>query len=96
MNLYFAALAAQAILLTASAATPVLTELRPRGAMLGRPFTLTLMGRNLGEGARVTSTMPASFGESHACTCPRHMLKAKNRLEVFPIAFPLWLRRHGW
>jgi hypothetical protein len=52
-----AVLAAQ----TALAATPVITELRPRGAEIGRPFTLTLVGRNLGEGARVTSTLPAAF-----------------------------------
>jgi len=45
----------------ALAATPVITELRPRGAEIGRPFTLTLVGRNIGEGARVTSTLPASF-----------------------------------
>jgi len=42
-------------------ATPVITELRPRGVEIGRPFTLTAMGRNLGEGARVSTTMPASF-----------------------------------
>ncbi|HMC60408.1 MAG TPA: hypothetical protein VKJ01_14555, partial [Candidatus Solibacter sp.] len=52
-----AVLAAQMAL----AAAPVLTELKPRGAEIGRPFTLTLVGRNLGEGARVTSTLPASF-----------------------------------
>ena len=45
----------------AFAAAPVITELRPRGAELGRPFTLTAIGRNLGEGARISSTMPASF-----------------------------------
>jgi hypothetical protein len=43
------------------AAQPVITELQPRGAQKGRPFTLTLTGRNLGEGARIRSTMPASF-----------------------------------
>jgi len=43
------------------AATPVITELKPRGAELGRPFILTAMGRNLGEGARIVSTLPASF-----------------------------------
>jgi hypothetical protein len=42
-------------------AAPVITELRPRGAEIGRPFTLTAMGRNLGEGAKVSSTLPASF-----------------------------------
>ena len=43
------------------AAQPVITDLQPRGAQKGRPFTLTLIGRNLGEGAKITSTMPASF-----------------------------------
>jgi hypothetical protein len=45
----------------AFAAAPVITELRPRGAEIGRPFTLTAVGRNLGEGAKVTTTMPAAF-----------------------------------
>jgi hypothetical protein len=56
-RLAFALLVTQA----AFAAAPVITELRPRGAEIGRPFTLTAMGRNLGEGAKVTSTLPASF-----------------------------------
>jgi len=46
---------------TAFAASPVLTELRPRGAEAGRPFTLTFMGRNLGESAQVISSLPATF-----------------------------------
>ena len=45
----------------ALAAAPVITELKPRGAELGRAFVLTAIGRNLGEGARVISTLPASF-----------------------------------
>jgi hypothetical protein len=45
----------------AIAATPVLTELKPRGAEIGRPFTLTAVGRNLFEGTRVTTTLPGSF-----------------------------------
>ena len=45
----------------AIAATPVLTELKPRGAEIGRPFTLTAVGRNLSEGARVTTTLPGAF-----------------------------------
>jgi hypothetical protein len=49
--------AAQAAL----AANPALTELRPRGAEIGAPFTLTAIGRNLADGARVTTTLPASF-----------------------------------
>ncbi len=51
------ALAAQA----AMAAAPVITELRPRGAEIGRTFILTAIGRNIGEGARVISTLPATF-----------------------------------
>ena len=43
------------------AAQPVLTDLQPRGAQQGKPFTLTITGRNLGEGAKIRSTMPASF-----------------------------------
>jgi hypothetical protein len=39
----------------------VIAELRPRGAEIGRPFTLTAIGRNIGEGARVISTLPATF-----------------------------------
>lgn len=46
---------------TGLAGTPVLTELNPRGAEIGRPFTLTVAGRNIGETARVISTLPASF-----------------------------------
>ena len=42
-------------------AQPVITDLQPRGAQKGKPFTLTLAGRNLGEGAKIRSTMPASF-----------------------------------
>jgi hypothetical protein len=45
----------------AFAAAPAITELKPRGAEIGRPFTLTAVGRNLAEGARVTTTMPATF-----------------------------------
>ena len=42
-------------------AQPVITDLQPRGAQKGKPFTLTVVGRNLGEGVRVRSTLPASF-----------------------------------
>ena len=45
----------------AVAATPVLTELNPRGAEIGRPFTLTAVGRNIAEVTRVISTLPVSF-----------------------------------
>ena len=44
-----------------SFAAPVITELVPRGAERGRPFTLTFLGRELPAGAKVWSTMPATF-----------------------------------
>ena len=50
-----------AVALTAQAEPPVLTDLQPRGAEKGRPFTLTVVGRYLGDGAKVSSTLPASF-----------------------------------
>lgn len=42
-------------------AAPVITELQPRGAERGKPFTLLVVGRDIGDGARVSSTMPATF-----------------------------------
>jgi hypothetical protein len=43
------------------AAQPLITDLQPRGVQKGRPFTLTLVGKNLAEGARIESTLPATF-----------------------------------
>jgi hypothetical protein len=43
------------------AAQPMVTDLQPRGVQKGRPFTLTLVGKDLGEGARIQSTLPATF-----------------------------------
>ena len=42
-------------------AQPLITDLQPRGVQKGRPFKLTLIGRDLGEGARIQSTLPATF-----------------------------------
>ncbi|MEP7366499.1 MAG: hypothetical protein ABI972_24845 [Acidobacteriota bacterium] len=53
-----------ALVLTAAAlaaASPTLNELQPRGAQKGRPFTLTVVGRDLGEGATLVSNLPATF-----------------------------------
>lgn len=47
--------------IAAFAAAPTITELQPRGAQKGRPFTLTLVGKDLGEGAKIRSSMPATF-----------------------------------
>jgi hypothetical protein len=46
---------------TAASAQPVITDVQPRGAQNGKPFTMTLAGRNLGEGAKILSTMRATF-----------------------------------
>ena len=46
-----------------AAAPPVLTELSPRGAQRGKSFTLYIRGDGLTQGARVESTLPASFSQ---------------------------------
>lgn len=43
------------------AGEPMITELKPRGAERGKPFVLTITGRNLGEGATVVSGLPGTF-----------------------------------
>jgi len=45
----------------AFAAGPVITDLQPHGAERGKPFTLTVVGRDVGDSARLWSTMPATF-----------------------------------
>ena len=45
-----------------SAAPPAITELQPRGTQKGRPFQLTVVGQNLGEGATmVKHALAANF-----------------------------------
>lgn len=44
-----------------AAGPPMITGLEPRGAQKGRPFTLTMTGREIGEVLRVHSTVPATF-----------------------------------
>lgn len=56
MKLFLWVLAAAVV-----SAQPVITDLQPRGVQRGRPFTLTVTGRNLGEGTRIRSSMPATF-----------------------------------
>ena len=46
---------------TAFAASPIITELQPRGAERNHAFTLTISGRDLPADARISSTLPASF-----------------------------------
>jgi hypothetical protein len=50
-----------ALTATVMSAQPVITDLQPRGVQKGRPFTLTVTGRNLGEGTKIRSSMPATF-----------------------------------
>ncbi|HEY1342100.1 MAG TPA: hypothetical protein VGF59_31545, partial [Bryobacteraceae bacterium] len=45
----------------ALAGPPLITELQPRGAERGHTFLLTIVGRDIPDGARIWSTMPASF-----------------------------------
>jgi hypothetical protein len=67
-------------------AQPVITELQPRGAQKGKPFTLTLAGRNLGEGAKIRSTMPASFTlltPDQPAAAPGGPMQAEGRYATF-------------
>ena len=43
------------------AGAPMISELQPRGAQRGRPFKLAIVGSNLSNGARVHSSLPATF-----------------------------------
>src|SRR5712692_1454821 len=66
-------------------AQPVITDLQPRGAQKGKPFTLTLAGRNLG-GAEIRSTMPASFtllSSNQPAPIPGGPMQAEGRSATF-------------
>ncbi|MGA3202975.1 MAG: hypothetical protein ABSF12_10845 [Bryobacteraceae bacterium] len=54
---------AAGLLLTCAlwAEPPSIVELQPRGTQKGRPFSLTVVGQNLGEGLSVISNLPAAF-----------------------------------
>ena len=73
-------------------AAPTVTELRPRGAQKGRPFKLTLVGTNLGEGVAILSTLPATFTPIGSATIPR-FFSAEN--EVKRQAVNAWIRTSG-
>src|SRR5215212_11221068 len=74
--------------LALAAAPPVITELQPRGAQKGRPFTLTIAGQNLGDGAKVLSSLPATFtplatpAGMMANRYATYLVEPKNELEV--------------
>jgi len=96
---FMLALAAQ----SAMCAGPVITELRPRGAEIGRPFILTAIGRNIGEGARVVSTLPASFTLVLPPQTPATMTTAgrsvsflvEPRADVAPGVYPIRIESTG-
>lgn len=69
-------------LLALASGPPVVTELQPRGAQKGRPFTLTLVGRELNEVLRIHSTMPATFTPL-APEAPAGMMAAPGRYASF-------------
>ena len=54
---------AAGLLLTCAlwAEPPSIVVLQPRGTQKGRPFSLTVVGQNLGEGLSVISNLPAAF-----------------------------------
>jgi hypothetical protein len=87
----------------ALAAAPVITELRPRGAEIGRPFILTAVGRNIGESARVISTLPASFTLVLPSQTPATMAAAgrsvsflvEPRADVAPGVYPIRIESSG-
>ena len=66
----------------AFAGAPVITELQPRGVERGHPFTLTIVGRNLGTGARISSTLPAAFTQVNPPQQPDGMM-SPGRTAVF-------------
>ena len=73
------------LLLTAAlyAAPPVITDLQPRGAQRGRPFKLTLAGKELSDVLRVHSTMPATFTSMTAEPPAAGMMNAEGRYATF-------------
>ncbi len=65
-----------------AAGPPVVTDLQPRGAKKGRPFTLTLVGRELNDVLRIHSTMPATFTPLSP-EAPAGMMAAPGRYASF-------------
>ncbi len=65
-----------------AAGPPTVNELQPRGAQKGRPFTLTLVGRELSDVLRIHSTMPATFTPMSP-EMPAGMMAAPGRYASF-------------
>jgi len=67
----------------AFAGAPFITELQPRGAERGHAFKLTIVGRDLGTGARITSTLPATFTPVNSPPSPDGMMTSPGRSAAF-------------
>jgi hypothetical protein len=65
------------------AGPPLITELQPRGAERGRTFLLTIVGRDIPDGARIWSTMPASFTPVTASQGQNQMMMGPGRSAQF-------------
>ncbi len=75
-------LAAALVCQAAFAAAPMITDLQPRGVERGHSFKLTISGRNLGTGARISSTLPATFTLLNEAPKPESM-SGPGRLATF-------------
>ena len=75
--------------LTLWAGPPVLMELEPRGAERGRPFTLTVKGRDIPAGARIWSTMPATFTPVVSTTARGPQFLVEPTAELQPGVYPI-------
>jgi hypothetical protein len=77
------------------AAGPAITELRPRGAEVGKAFTLTIAGRDLGEDAKVWSTLPASFTPVTTGDKKTVSFLVEPKSGVAPGVYPLRIETHA-
>ena len=71
----------------AFAAAPVITELQPRGAQQGHPFKLTIVGKDLGTGVRIVSTLPATFTSLNSAMSAAFLVEPKP--EATPGVYPI-------
>ncbi len=82
----FAAIAAAPL----RAVEPVLDDIQPRGGQRGKPFTLTLKGKGLTDGADLITSLPAAVGETLPVTLTVAVREARAVQGMdFPIPFKL-------
>lgn len=66
----------------AVAGPPTITDLQPRGVERGRSFTLTLIGRDLPEAGKISSSLPATFTPVSSSS-PAAMMAGEGRSASF-------------